>query len=60
MILMDDALFKIWREEKATAEDVLSKSHNPDELARRIANAKRGVFDEEDDEKKPDGGGHGH
>jgi twitching motility protein PilT len=61
MILMDDALFKIWREEKATAEDVLSKSHNPDELAKRIANAKRGVFDEEGDEggEKPGGGGHG-
>jgi twitching motility protein PilT len=60
MILMDDALFKIWREEKATAEDVLSKSHNPDELAKRIANAKRGVFDEEDDAaEKPGGGGHG-
>jgi twitching motility protein PilT len=60
MILMDDALFKIWREEKATAEDVLSKSHNPDELAKRIANAKRGVFDEEGEEGGPPvGGGHG-
>jgi twitching motility protein PilT len=58
MILMDDALFKIWREEKATAEDVLAKSQNPDELARRIANAKRGVFDEDEGEKKPEAGGH--
>jgi len=59
MILMDDALFRIWREEKATAEDVLAKAHNSDELARRIANAKRGIMDDEDDEQKPEGGGHG-
>jgi twitching motility protein PilT len=58
MILMDDALFRIWREEKATAEDVLAKAHNPDELARRIANAKRGIMDDED-EQPPEAGGHG-
>ncbi len=60
MILMDDALFKIWREEKATAEDVLAKSQNPDELARRIANAKRGVFDDDSEAPKEPGGHGGH
>ncbi|MDX1965399.1 MAG: type IV pilus twitching motility protein PilT [Pirellulales bacterium] len=49
MMLMDDSLFKLWRDNKCTEEDVLSKSNNPDELAARIANAKRGMFDDEDD-----------
>jgi len=38
MQLMDDALFKLWRDEKVTMDDVLGKSHNPDDLAKRIAN----------------------
>jgi twitching motility protein PilT len=46
MQLMDDALFKLWREEKATIEDVLSRAHNPDELAKRILNAQRGILDD--------------
>lgn len=59
MILMDDALFNHWRNEKVTAEDVLAKAHNPDDLARRIANARRGVFDEAP-EDQPGAGGNGH
>lgn len=58
MILMDDALFRLWREEKVTTEDVLSKAQNTDELAKRIANARRGNFD--DDESADEGGGGGH
>lgn len=42
MQLDDDALFKLWREKKMYVEDVLSKAQDPDELARRIMNAKRG------------------
>jgi hypothetical protein len=36
-------------------EDVLAKSQNPDDLAKRIANAKRGIFDDVEDSsaKKP-------
>jgi twitching motility protein PilT len=60
MVLMDDALFRLWREEKCTAEDVLGKTTNPDELAKRIANARRGVFDDDEDTAKaaPQAGGH--
>jgi len=46
MHLMDDALFKLWFEEKVTLEDVLGKAHNPDDLAKRILNAQRGVMDD--------------
>jgi twitching motility protein PilT len=61
MILMDDALFKLWREEKCSVEEVLAKAHNGDELAKRIANARRGVFDDDEDVEgaTPGGGGHG-
>jgi twitching motility protein PilT len=51
MQLMDDALFKLWRDEKCTIEEVLSKSHSPDELAKRIVNAKRGIEEEAADEE---------
>jgi twitching motility protein PilT len=47
MQLMDDCLFNLWRGEKVTADDILSKAQNPDDLARRIANARQGIFDEE-------------
>jgi twitching motility protein PilT len=48
MQLMDDHLFKLWKEEKCTIEDVLAKAHNPDDLAKRIVNAKRGIEEESD------------
>ena len=64
MQLMDDALFKAWKEEKCTIEDVLGKAHNPDDLAKRILNAQRGIMDDpgagkEDLNAAPKGGG-GH
>jgi twitching motility protein PilT len=46
MQLMDDALFKLWRDEKCSLEDVLAKAHNPDDLAKRIVNAKQGLMDD--------------
>jgi len=55
MQLLDDHLFKLWNEKKVKEEDVLAKSQNPDDLAKRIANAKRGIFDDVEDSsaKKP-------
>ena len=52
MQLMDDSLFHLWREEKITVEDALAKSQRADDLAQRIVNAKRGIF--EDDEMEED------
>jgi twitching motility protein PilT len=51
MQLLDDHMFKLWRDEIATKEDALSKANSPDELARRIASAERGVFDDEPEEE---------
>lgn len=42
MQLMDDHLFRLWREEKCTQDDVLSKAQVPDDLAKRIVSAMRG------------------
>jgi twitching motility protein PilT len=46
MQLMDDALFKAWYEQKVTVEDVLAKAHRPDDLAKRIVQARRGELAE--------------
>jgi twitching motility protein PilT len=56
MILMDDLLFNLWREGTCTKEDVVAKSHVPDELNRRIATAERGIFEDEEGDGKGDGG----
>jgi twitching motility protein PilT len=46
MQLLDDHLFKLWHERKVLEENVIAKSNSPDDLIARIANAKRGIFDE--------------
>jgi len=43
MQLMDDALFKLWRDNLVTMEDALGKAHIPDDVATRIANHRRGL-----------------
>jgi twitching motility protein PilT len=48
MKLLDDDLFRLWKERKVTEEDVLAKAANVDELERRISNAKQGLFDDEE------------
>ena len=48
MKLLDDHLFEHWKNEVATKEDALSKANLPDDLAKRIAEAERGVFGEPD------------
>ncbi len=49
MQLLDDHLFRLWREEKVSAEDVMMKSANRDELEKRILNAQRGMFDDDEE-----------
>ena len=48
MKLLDDDLFRLWNERKVKEEDVLAKAQNLDELAKRINNAKQGIFDDEE------------
>ena len=49
MRLLDDALFHLWRDEKVVKEEVMLKAAAQDELAAHIANAERGLFDDESD-----------
>jgi twitching motility protein PilT len=49
MVLLDDYLFNLWKAGKVTADDALTKSNSPEDFARRIANAQRGIFDDEED-----------
>jgi twitching motility protein PilT len=49
MILLDDYLFKLWKEGKITKDDAFMKAASVDELQKRIANAERGAFDDEED-----------
>jgi twitching motility protein PilT len=65
MQLMDDHLFSLWAAEKITVDDALGKAHDPDALARRIAEARmqmmQGVYrpDEVEGQEPPDAkGGH--
>jgi twitching motility protein PilT len=51
MKLLDDHLFEHWRNEIATKEDCLSKANSPEELAKRIAAAERGIFDEPEEKE---------
>ncbi len=46
MQLLDDHLFEHWKNEVCTKEDVLGKANMPDDLAKRIAAAERGAFDD--------------
>lgn len=49
MVLLDDNLFQLWESGKVTEEAVLMKAQAPDDLAARIAKAKAGVFDDDED-----------
>jgi twitching motility protein PilT len=49
MALMDDALFALWKDGRVILEEILNTAHNPDELAKRVVNAKREMEDEEEE-----------
>jgi twitching motility protein PilT len=49
MVLLDDFLFNLWKGGKITADDALGKANNPEDFQRRLANAQRGIFDDEED-----------
>src|SRR4051794_28287796 len=49
MFLLDESLFKLWKDGLCEKEEILLRSPKPAELAARIASAERGL-EEEDDE----------
>jgi len=54
MILLDDSLFNLWKNGICDEKDVMYKSNNPGELRARIERAKRGVFDDSEEEDEDD------
>ena len=49
MFLLDDNLFKLWKNGLVEKEEVLGKSSKPAELAAKIAQAEKGLYDEDED-----------
>jgi twitching motility protein PilT len=54
MFLLDEKLFDLWKRGVVAKEEVLMRSSKPQELAAKIANAERGIFDEEGEEGEDD------
>lgn len=50
MFLLDECLFRHWKNGLVEKEDVLLRSSKPAELASRILNAERGMMEDEEDE----------
>src|SRR5579871_6396254 len=49
MFLLDESLFRLWKEDLCDKEEVLLKSSRPTELAAKIAHAERGLDDDDED-----------
>ncbi len=49
MFLLDDMLFRLWKEDLCEKEEVLLKSSRPTDLAAKIAQAERGMEDDEEE-----------
>jgi twitching motility protein PilT len=49
MFLLDESLFRLWKEGLCDKEEVLLKSSRPSELAAKIAQAERGLYDEDEE-----------
>lgn len=54
MFLLDDSLFKLWRDGLVDKEECLLRANKPAELAAKIAQAERGVLDGDEDEEEDD------
>ena len=57
MQLLDDHMFKLWKDKVITKEDALMKSNIPDALAAKMARWESGEVSLEDDERSPDDDG---
>jgi len=57
MFLLDESLFRLWKDGLCEKEEVLLKSNRPNDLAAKIAQAERGIDEdgnEEDDDEDDD------
>ena len=49
MQLLDDHLFRLWKDKKVAEEEVRYKAQQPDDLIKRINDAKKGIFENEEE-----------
>jgi twitching motility protein PilT len=54
MFLLDESLFRLWKDEQIEKEEALLRAAKPAELAAKFALAERGEFEEEDEEYDED------
>jgi twitching motility protein PilT len=54
MFLLDESLFKLWRDGLVDKEEVLMRSSKPSDLAAKIAQAERGVYEDQDEDEDED------
>ncbi len=54
MFLLDESLFKLWKDQQVDKEEALLRAAKPADLAAKIAQAERGDFDEDEDEDYDD------
>jgi twitching motility protein PilT len=54
MFLLDESLYRLWKDDVVDKEEVLLRSSKPKDLAHRIALAEQGLFDEEGEEEDED------
>lgn len=52
MQLLDDHMFKLWREGIVDKREILAKANHPDELAAKIARAERGILEDEEEARR--------
>jgi len=48
MFLLDESLFKLWKDQLCDKEECLLRASKPQELAAKIAQAERGIFEDEE------------
>jgi len=49
MQLLDDHMFRLWKQGLVEKRDILLKAHDPEELSRKIARVERGLFEDEEE-----------
>jgi Tfp pilus assembly ATPase PilU len=54
MFLLDESLFRLWKDEQIEKEEALLRAAKPAELAAKFALAERGDYEEEDEEYDED------
>ena len=54
MFLLDESLFRLWKEQLVEKEEALLKASKPAELAAKIAAAERGTLEDEENEQDDD------